>query len=87
MVLKPVLLQELERRREVKRQRRDVGMLRHMQAQLQGEASEQAARLARRLARQAEKTLLFPPKLGKQKFQPLPTQVRRHCFQRLKIEV
>ena len=68
-------LQELAQRRRLKQQRRDVGLLRQLQVQLQGESAEQAARLARRIARTAEKSLQFPPKLGRQKFQPLPTQV------------
>ena len=68
-------VQDLAHRRQLKQQRRDVGLLRQLQGQLQGQAAEQAARLARRLARQAEKSLHFPPKLGRQKFQPLPTQV------------
>ena len=68
-------MQVLAQRRRLKQQRRDVGLLRQLQVQLQGESAEQAARLARRIARTAEKGLQFPPKLGRQKFQPLPTQV------------
>ena len=66
---------ELAKRRREKKQRQELSDLKKIKAEVEGTLADREERLARRKADLAEKEAAEPPRLGKQKFEPMTVQV------------
>ena len=67
--------EELARRRKEKKQRHDLSQLKNITKVVDETLADREERIRRRQADQAERIATEPPRLGKQKYVPLPVQV------------
>lgn len=67
--------EEIARRKKEKKQRHDLSQLKTIKKDVDGILGDREERIRRRQADQAERNATEPPRLGKQKYVPLPVQV------------
>jgi len=67
--------EQLARNRKQKKQRHDLSQLHHITKDVDETLADRKERILRRHADQAERIATEPPRLGKQKYVPLPVQV------------